>query len=146
MDIEQLTTKEACIVEKLGIEQIHLENIPSSTRSKEKFSKIHKAPYSLGSPFALIPKKTSHPIPHIPLVLLVTPQLSIIQNASTLQSTTAMAGPHAPTKMERIIAARYGPLVLPVPLNTMPAGEYQKYMPKFSGIKRVTVEEHLESF
>jgi len=28
----------------------------------------------------------------------------------------------------------------------MPAGEYQKYMPKFTGTKGVTTEEHLESF
>ncbi len=57
-----------------------------------------------------------------------------------------MAGPQAPTKMERIIAARYGPLVLPTPLNAMPTGEYQKYMPKFTGTEGVTTEEHLESF
>ena len=48
--------------------------------------------------------------------------------------------------MERIIAARYGPLVLPIPLNAMPIGEYQKYMPKFSGTEGVIVEEHLQSF
>jgi len=52
----------------------------------------------------------------------------------------------APTKMERIIAARYGPLVLLTPLNSMPTGEYQKYMPNFTGIEGVIAEEHLESF
>jgi len=57
-----------------------------------------------------------------------------------------MASPKAPTKMERIIAARYGPLVLPIPLNSMPTGEYQKYMPNFTGTEGVTSEEHLESF
>jgi len=57
-----------------------------------------------------------------------------------------MAGPQAPTKMERIIAARYGPLVLSIPLNAMPVGEYKKYMPKFNGTEGVTTEEHLESF
>ena len=56
-----------------------------------------------------------------------------------------MAGPQAPTKMERIIAARYGPLVLPIPLNAMPIGEYQKYMPKFTSTEGVIAEEHLES-
>jgi hypothetical protein len=50
------------------------------------------------------------------------------------------------TKMERIIAARYAPLVLPNPLNAMPTGDYQKYMPKFSGTEEVTAEEHLELF
>ena len=57
-----------------------------------------------------------------------------------------MAGPQAPTKMERIIAARYGPLALPTLLNDMPTGEYQKYRPKFTGIEGVIAEEHLESF
>jgi hypothetical protein len=37
------------------------------------------------------------------------------------------------TKMEIVIAARYAPLVLPNSLNEMPTGDYQKYMPKFSG-------------
>jgi len=57
-----------------------------------------------------------------------------------------MEGPQAPTKMERIIAARYGPLILPTPFNAMPTGEYQKYRPKFNGTEGVTTEEHLESF
>ena len=48
--------------------------------------------------------------------------------------------------MERIIATRYGPLVLPTPLNAMPTGEYQKYRRKFTGTEGVTIEEHLESF
>lgn len=48
--------------------------------------------------------------------------------------------------MERIIAARHVPQVLPVPLNAMLVGEYQKYMPKFTGIEGVMNEEHLESF
>ena len=53
-----------------------------------------------------------------------------------------MAGPQEPTKMERIIVARYGPLI---PLNAMPIGQYQKYMPKFTRNEGVTTEEHLES-
>jgi len=57
-----------------------------------------------------------------------------------------MAGQQALTKIERIVAARYGPLVLLVPLNAMPAGDYQEYMPKFTGTEGVTAEEHLESF
>ena len=57
-----------------------------------------------------------------------------------------MAGPKAPTKMERIIAARYGPLILPTPLNVMATGEYQNYKPKFTGTEGVSAEEHLESF
>jgi len=57
-----------------------------------------------------------------------------------------MVDPQVPTKMERIIAARYGPLILPTPLNAMPTVEYQKYMPKFIGTKSVTTEGQLESF
>ena len=48
--------------------------------------------------------------------------------------------------MERIIAARYGPLILPTPLNAMPIRKYQKYRPMFSRTEGVTTEEHLESF
>ena len=57
-----------------------------------------------------------------------------------------MTGPQAPTKMERILVARYGPLVLPTPLNAMPTREYQKYRPKFTGTEGVSAKEHLESF
>jgi len=59
-----------------------------------------------------------------------------------------MVGQQAPTKIERIVSTGFGPLVLPIPLNlnAMPAGEYQKYMPKFSGTEGVTVEEHFEAF
>lgn len=87
------------------IEQIHVESITSNTSSEEKISKIHRAPYSLGSSFVISSKEASPPIHHTPLVLSVTPQPSIIQTSSTLITTTTMA---PPTKMERIIAARYG--------------------------------------
>jgi len=56
-----------------------------------------------------------------------------------------MAGPQAPTKMETIIADRYGPLVLPTPMNFMHTREYQKYRPKFTGTKGVSDDEHHES-
>ena len=56
-----------------------------------------------------------------------------------------MVSQQAPTKIERIIAARYRPLVFPVPLNAMPAGDYQEYMPKFTSTEGVSAEEHLES-
>jgi len=48
--------------------------------------------------------------------------------------------------MERLIGARYGPLVFPVPLNAMPIGEYKKYMPTLTSIERVIAKKHLESF
>ena len=48
--------------------------------------------------------------------------------------------------MERILVARYAPLVLPNPLATMPTRHYLKYMPKFIWEGDFTVEEHLEAF
>ena len=59
--------------EKPLIEQIHVESIASNTSSEEKLSEIHKAPYSLVSPFVVSPKETSPPIHHNPLGLSVTP-------------------------------------------------------------------------
>jgi hypothetical protein len=50
------------------------------------------------------------------------------------------------TKMEQILANRYAPLVLPNPLSAMPTGDYQKYMPKFTGSGDYTAEEHIEAF
>jgi len=57
-----------------------------------------------------------------------------------------MVGQQALTKIESIVVARYGPLVLPTPLNAMPIGDYQEFMPKFTGVEEGTAEEHLESF
>jgi hypothetical protein len=48
--------------------------------------------------------------------------------------------------MDAIVAARYSPLVLPQPVNPLPAGDYLKYMPKFTGEEDITVEEHLVAF
>jgi ribonuclease HI len=60
---------------------------------------------------------------------------------------TPMAGVNPPpNRMDAIVAARYAPLILPQPLNPLPAGDYLKYMPKFSGEGDVTAEEHLAAF
>jgi ribonuclease HI len=48
--------------------------------------------------------------------------------------------------MDAIVAARYAPLVLPHPMNPLPAGDYLKYMPKFTGEGDLTAEEHLAAF
>ena len=50
------------------------------------------------------------------------------------------------TKMERILIARYAPLILPNPLAAMPTGDYLKYMPKFTREGDFTAAEHLEAF
>jgi hypothetical protein len=58
-----------------------------------------------------------------------------------------MAGSNPPRNiMDAIVAARYAPLVLPQPMNALPAGDYLKYMPKFTGEEDITVEEHLATF
>ena len=56
-----------------------------------------------------------------------------------------MASPQL-TKMERILVARYAPLILPNPLAAMLIGDYLKYMPKFIGEGDFTAKEHLEAF
>jgi hypothetical protein len=57
-----------------------------------------------------------------------------------------MAAPPPLTKMQQILDARYAPLILKNPVVSMPMGDYQKYMPKFTGEGDVSVEEHIESF
>jgi hypothetical protein len=49
-------------------------------------------------------------------------------------------------RMDAIVAARYASLVLPHPMNALPAGDYLKYMPKFTGEEDITAEEHLATF
>jgi len=132
--------------EKFLVEDTQFEDIKPSVSSEETPAEIHKAPCPFSSPLNLSPKKASHTVQNIPLSLSSITLLQTTQSANVLPHTPVMAGQQAPTKMERIMAARYGPLVLLVPLNAMPAGEYQKYMPTFTGTEGVTTEEHLESF
>jgi hypothetical protein len=58
-----------------------------------------------------------------------------------------MAGVNAPiNRMDAIVAARYAPLILPIPMNALPVGYYLKYMPKFTGEEDTTAKEHLLAF
>jgi hypothetical protein len=57
----------------------------------------------------------------------------------------AVANPPA-NRMDAIVAARYDSLLLPHPMNSLPLGDYLKYMPKFTGEEDVTIEEHLAAF
>jgi hypothetical protein len=58
-----------------------------------------------------------------------------------------MVGANPPiNRMETIVTARYAPLILPHPVNPLPAGDYLKYMPKFTGEGDITAEEHLAAF
>jgi hypothetical protein len=58
-----------------------------------------------------------------------------------------MASPNPPrNRMDAIVVARYAPLVLPQPLNALPAGGYLKQLPKFTGEGDITAEEQLAAF
>jgi hypothetical protein len=76
--------------------------------------------------------------------VIPSPPSSPANSSSVSTPKTAMAAPL--TKMEQILANRYAPLVLPNPLSAMPTGDYQKYMPKFTGAGDYTAEEHIEAF
>jgi hypothetical protein len=73
-----------------------------------------------------------------------SPPSSPTSSSSVSTTKTVMAAPL--TRMEQILANRYAPLVLPNPLSAMPTGDYQKYMPKFTGAGEYTAEEHIEAF
>ena len=74
-----------------------------------------------------------------------SPPLSPSSSTSSSTIQVIMAGQNL-TKMEQILANRYAPLILPNPLSAMPTGDYQKYMPKFTGAEEYTAEEHIEAF
>jgi ribonuclease HI len=76
----------------------------------------------------------------------LSPPLSPTSSSSSSIIKTVMAGQVPLTRMEQILANRYAPLVLPNPLSAMPTGDYQKYMPKFTGAGEYTAEEHIEAF
>ena len=48
--------------------------------------------------------------------------------------------------MDRMVVDRYDPLVLPQPLNALPGGGYQKYLPGFNCEGETTAEEHWDAF
>jgi hypothetical protein len=73
-----------------------------------------------------------------------SPPLSPTSSSFVSITKTAMASPL--TRMEQILANRYAPLFFPKPLSAMPTGDYQKYMPKFTGAGEYTAEEHIEAF
>ena len=85
-------------------------------------------PFPLGSSFLvsliLTPSPPNSPTPHVPMVGSNPPR----------------------NRMDAIVVARYAPLILPQPMNPLPAGDYLKYMPKFTGEEDISVEEHLDAF
>jgi hypothetical protein len=48
--------------------------------------------------------------------------------------------------MVEILASRYSPMVLPQPMNALPAIDYLKYKPQFTREGDVSVEENFSSF
>jgi hypothetical protein len=65
---------------------------------------------------------------------------------SLLSPLIIMVAPPPLTKMQQILATRYAPLILPNLVSAMSTGDYQKYMPKFTGEGDVYAEEHIEDF
>jgi len=127
-------------------EESQLEVLEPNAINKEIPSEISSTPCAVNSPLNLSAKKASHTVQNIPISL---PSIALFPTAPSVSippHISNMVGQQAPTRIERIVAARYGPLVLHVPLNPMPVGEYKKYMPKFTGTEGVTTKEHLEAF
>ena len=66
---------------------------------------------------------------------------------SSPQPNIPMACANPPlNRMDSIVTARYAPLILPQPMHPLPAGDYLKYMSKFTGEEDITAEEHLAAF
>ena len=90
------------------------------------------------NPQSFIKAKTTSPgkIPLFKLKVGKNPfQPSSSQTSSSPKSVSPkMAAQNQPIDMmDRMVAARYEPLVLPQPLNALPGGDYQKYLPRFNG-------------
>ena len=79
-------------------------------------------------PFLPSPSKVSHPF------------------SSPNQSIFKMVGQQPLDMMDRMVATRYAPLVLSHPINSLPGGDYQKYLPRFNGQDETTAEEHWNAF
>ena len=90
------------------------------------------------NPQSFIKAKTASPgkIPLFQLKVGKKPfQSGSSQTSSSSKSVSPkMAAQNQPIDMmDRMVAARYAPLVLPQPLNALPGGDYQKYLPRFNG-------------
>jgi hypothetical protein len=117
---------------------------------------LHNRPFSEASRFlnfGSVPAEFSPPGFGLDGETLVT-SLSLVSLFSISPVQAPSPPPNIPmarenppmTRMEAIIVARYTPLLLPQPLNALPAYVYLKQLPKFTGEGDITVEEHLEAF
>jgi uncharacterized small protein (DUF1192 family) len=110
---------------------------PLITTTAQRETPVHSGPldFSLFSPSS--PVRTSFP----------TSPVHTPSPPSSPPPNIPMAGANPPpNRMDAIVTARYAPLILPHPMNPLPAGDYLKYMPKFTGEGDITVEEHLAAF
>jgi hypothetical protein len=110
---------------------------PFIATTAQREASAHSGPLALSLFSPLSPPRTSFPTSpvHTP-----SPPSSPLPNIP-------MAGANPPlNRMDAIVAARYAPLILPHPMNPLPAGDYLKYMPKFTGEGDITAEEHLAAF
>jgi hypothetical protein len=109
------------IVTKEGKNYFPLNPIPSSSNTQ---------------PFPLIPRNT---------VAILPIQAPCPPCSPTFHIQMVGAKPHR-NIMDAIVATRYAPLVLPQPMDPLPAGDYLKYIPNFTGEEDINTEEHLSSF
>ena len=97
------------------------------------------------NPQTFLKAKTTSP-GKIPLFQLKTEkspfQKSLRQASSSSKPiSTKMAAQNPPMDMmDRMVAARYAPLVLPQLLHALPGHDYQNYMPRFNGQGETTAE------
>jgi hypothetical protein len=110
---------------------------PFIATTAQREASAHSGPLALSLFSPLSPPRNSFPTypVHTP-----SPPSSLLPN-------TPMAGANPPpNRMDTIVAARYAPLILPHPMNPLPARDYLKYMPKFTREGDIIVEEHLAAF
>jgi hypothetical protein len=108
-----------------------------ATAQREAYVDSIPLAFSLNPPLLSLPPGSS---------FLVSP-IQAPSPPSSPPPNIPMAGenPHM-TRMEAIIASRYAPLLLPQPLNALPAYGYLNQLPKFTGEGDIATEEHLEAF
>jgi hypothetical protein len=110
---------------------------PVITTATQREIATHSGPLDLSLFFPSSPLRTSFP----------TSPVHTPSPPSSPPHNVPVAGVNPPpNRMDAIVATRYAPLILPHPMNPLPAGDYLKYMPKFSGEGDITAEEHLATF
>jgi hypothetical protein len=104
---------------------VSIEIPPSSSKAQRFFVKSDFFP-----PFTLPFLKL--PIIHNAYLLVKSPSTSPrIQSPPFRNQMTGVN--HPQNRMDAIVVARYAPLLLPQPMNSLPIGYYLKYMSKFTG-------------